>query len=249
MRKSRFTEAEVVRAVKQVESGPPGRLRASMALAERPRTYGSRGLCDPGAQTVQARSASSSGVALQGQGTPDTTRLVPVAEGAFLCLAQPWVPPADDAPAAQEIGFRPYARAQHLSREKEPMVHTKRLKRRAAELRVKLPPGVKVGKSRSIDFVRDQLADGGCFCILVAEGYGGRVRLDYREQCTKHRGGSVATLASHPVCSCAIESEAEPPLGRACQTRCPFMNSRDTAVAWGSAMLSAEGELLSCTCV
>ena len=48
------------------------------------------------------------------------------------------------------------------------MVRTKRRKRRAAEVRVKLPPALEVGERWSIGFVSDQLADGRRFRVLTA---------------------------------------------------------------------------------
>lgn len=59
-----------------------------------------------------------------------------------------------------------HKRVHRIYREEEPMVRTKRRKRRAAEVRAKLPPALEVGERWSIDFVSDQLADGRRFRIL-----------------------------------------------------------------------------------
>ena len=61
-----------------------------------------------------------------------------------------------------------HKRIHRIYREEELMVRTKRRKRRAAEVRVKLPSAIEVGERWSIDFVSDQLGDGRRFRILTA---------------------------------------------------------------------------------
>jgi putative transposase len=53
-----------------------------------------------------------------------------------------------------------HKRVHRIYREEVLMVRTKRRKRRATAVRVKMPPEIRVGERWSIDFVSDQLAGG-----------------------------------------------------------------------------------------